>query len=78
MKLGDLFWVKLWGLKKDDYHYKDTIYLQKFIKEKFGYDLSFIECYEIWSYVSGCQCASWLGIPNKEEVLANMLKQIFE
>ena len=68
MKLGDLFWIKLYGYKKGDYFYDDTLAVMRVAKEKFDIDLSFLEALKIWDYVSGCRCASWLYIEGDEDI----------
>ena len=79
MQLGDMFWIKLYEIKKDDYRYKDTMFLQEFIKKEFGYDLSFLESLQLWEYVSGTQSAGWLDITTfNDDELYEMIDWVFK
>lgn len=62
MKLGDLFWVKVFKLNREDYRYKDTLYLIDFCKKVYDVDLTFLEAMTLWECVSSDACAGWLGI----------------
>ena len=77
MKLGDLFWIKLYDYKKGNYRYDDTLTIMRVVKERFDIELSFLEALELWSYVSGCRCASWLCFSNDEDIIEK-LGWIFE
>lgn len=76
MKLGDLFWIKLYEYKRGDYRYDDTFTIMRVVKERFDIELSFLEALELWSYVSGCQSAGWLSFENDEE-LVKMISWVF-
>lgn len=77
MKLGDLFWVKLYELKKGDYRYDDTLKIMEVVKDRFSVELTFLEALELWSYVSGCQDAGWLVFDNEDDI-EEKIKWIFD
>ena len=69
MRLGDLFWVKLYEYKKGDHRYDDTFTIMRAVKERLDVELSFLEALELWSYISGCRCAGWLSFENDEDIV---------
>ena len=77
MKLGDMFWVKLYELKKGDYRYDDTLKIMEVVKDRFSVELTFLEALELWNYVSGCQDAGWLCFENEDDI-EEKIKWIFD
>ncbi len=77
MKLGDLFWIKLYKYKKGDYRYDDTLNIMRVIKEKFDIQLTFLEVLCIWEYISNCRDAGWLVVDSDEDIIEK-LGWIFE
>ena len=77
MKLGDLFWVKLYELKKGDYRYDDTLKIMEVVKDRFSVELTFLEAKELWEYVSNCRCVGWLCFENEDDI-EEKIKWIFD
>ena len=76
MRLGDLFWIKLYKYEKGEHRYDDTLTIMRVVKERFDIELSFLEALELWSYVSGCRSAGWYGFDSDDEIV-EMLGYLF-
>jgi len=75
MKLGDLFWIKKFKLKKDDYKFDDTIKLMELAKQK-NIELTFIEAYTLWECFSGKRYVSWHTLT--DEYAEDFFEELFE
>jgi len=57
-------------------HMNDAIRIQNLLESN-GYKCSIDNAFAIWDYYSDVYCASWLGLPESDEDLLNILKYYY-
>lgn len=57
-------------------HKDDAIRIQKLL-ELNGYKCTINDAFSIWGYYSDVHCANWLGLPESDDDLLNILKYYY-